>query len=159
MRYGPVVMLCLAAGLTTACGAAREGGGAAPAAPAPPVSLEERFVHQTIYELRDRYLSADVSGFMRLVSEGFYKGRSRLERSLEESLAAGRPARVDLVIAGVEMEDTRIAADLTWDAIFPAEAGGEGRSVAGKTLLIFHRGEALSLVDFRGDPLFGIELL
>ena len=46
-----------------------------------PSDLMERYVHQVIFDMRDSFVAADIGGFMKHVSEGFYGGRARLEES------------------------------------------------------------------------------
>jgi hypothetical protein len=152
-------LLCLVAvaGFASSCETARPSAGKASTVSAYPSSLEEQFVHQTVFNLRDRYLAADVEGFMRLVSDGFYRGRARIQRSLTDTLAVRRPDEIDVVIQEIEIEEIKISASVTWTSVFSGRTGEETRRISGETLLIFQRGDGISLVDFRKDPLFGIE--
>jgi hypothetical protein len=152
-------LLCLVAAvsLASSCETARPTVGRASTTSAHPSSLEEQFVHQTVFALRDRYLAADVEGFMRLVSDGFYRGRARIRQSLTDTLAVSRPDEIDVVIQEIELEEVKISASVTWTSVFSGRRGEETRRISGETLLIFQRGDGISLVDFRKDPLFGIE--
>ena len=94
---------------------------------------------------------------MRLVSDGFYRGRARIQQSLTDTLAVRRPDEIDVVIQGIEIEEIKISASVTWTSVFSGRSGEENWRVSGETLLIFQRGDGISLVDFRKDPLFGIE--
>ena len=53
--------------------------------------LMQRYVHQIIFDMRDSFAAADVAGFMRHVSEGFYGGRARLEAEFRAHFACRRP--------------------------------------------------------------------
>ena len=159
MRRKWPALLCLLGmvSLAPSCETARPTVEKPSTATAYPSSLEEQFVHQTVFDLRDRYLAADVEGFMRLVSDGFYRGRARIQQSLTDTLAVRRPDEIDVVIQGIEIEEIKISASVTWTSVFSGRTGEETRRISGETLLIFQRGDGISLVDFRKDPLFGIE--
>ena len=121
--------------------------------PGEPRDLEERFVYQVVFSLRDSFSSRDGIAFMRHVSEGFYMGRERLARNLEAEFAAAGDDSLDVDILEVIVDDPRVTAVVSW---VRTPAGGGAPSKAGTTEIIFQKGETLSLVNFRKDVLFGI---
>lgn len=158
MRWKKVLLpgLLAAALFNPSCGSVPAPGVGESPQQALPTDLTERFIHQTIYDLRDSYGAGDVQGFMRLVSEGFYGGRSRLEAGLERALAATGGVLFDVVIESVEVEESKVSALVAWSGTYETAPSGDGTTIGGKTLLVFLRDDGLALVDFRRDPLFGI---
>lgn len=120
--------------------------------PSVPGNLEEQFVYQVVFSLRDSFVEGDSIAFMRHVSEGFYLGRERLARNLKADFAAGGGNALTVDILKVEMEDPRVTAVVNW---VRTPAGGSA-AMEGTTELVFHKGDTLSLVNFRKDVLFGI---
>ena len=118
-----------------------------------PSDLEERFVYQMVFSLRDSFVSRDGASFMKHVSEGFYLGRERLARNLEAEFVATGEDTLDVDIIEVIVDDPRVTAVVSWAR---RPAGGGAPSKAGTTELIFQKGDTLSLVNFHGDVLFGI---
>jgi hypothetical protein len=118
-----------------------------------PRDLEERFVYQMVFSLRDSFVSRDGAAFMRHVSEGFYMGRERLARNLEAEFAATGDEALDVDIIDVIVDDPSVTAVVSW---VRTPAGGVAPPKAGTTELIFQKGDTLSLVNFRKDVLFGI---
>lgn len=150
-------LICLAA-VTAVAAACQTAPPSVEKAPVPPYpdDLTERFVYQTVYEMRDRFIAEDVAGFMKYVSEGFYRGRARLQESLESAFAGARILALEVFIEGIEVEEHRISAVVRWSASIEGEGGVELEE--GETLLLFHRTDGISLVDIRRDPLFGVEV-
>ena len=125
-----------------------------PAAP-PPLSgggsLEEQFVRQTVLSLRDSFVQRDTASFMRHVSDGFYLGHRRLATVLNEEFAAPGEPGLAVEFLAVSVNDPRVTAVVRWER----DVNGVASS-SGTTEFIFQKGDTLSLVNFRGDPLFGI---
>lgn len=118
-----------------------------------PEDLTERYVHQVVGSLRDSFVSGDTAGFMKHVSDGFYKGHARLQESLEMEFRKGKALFLEASVVGMVDEDLRIVATVRWQR---SSAPGESEMIRGETLFVFHKAEALSLVDFRNGSLFGI---
>lgn len=117
-----------------------------------PRNLEERFVYQVVFSLRDSFVNRDSVAFMRHVSDGFYLGRERLARNLNDDFAATGDNGLVVNILAVEVEDPRVTAVVSWVRT-PA---GDAAAMEGTTELVFQKGDTLSLVNFRRDVLFGI---
>ena len=158
MRWKKALLpgLLAAALFSTSCGTVPAPGAGEATQQALPTDLTERFIHQTIYDLRDSYGAGDVQGFMRLVSEGFYGGRRRLEDGLEKALAVTGDIFFDVVVKSVEVEESKVSALVAWSGTYETAPSAEGTTIGGETLLVFLRDDGLALVDFRRDPLFGI---
>ena len=118
-----------------------------------PEDLTERYVHQIVGSLRDSFVERDSQGFMKHVSDGFYKGYDRMQEDLEQEFRKGRAPYLVVAVADVGEEDTRVTAVVTWSR---SSRAGADVDYYGETLLIFHKAESLSLVDFRRGSLFGI---
>jgi hypothetical protein len=118
----------------------------------------ERYVHQTIFDLRDSFAAADVPGFMRHISEGFYGGHARLRESLERTFRAASPFSLTVTIGPVERSGSRVTALVKWRrGNSGGGEGGLGSERRGESLLVFHSSDRITLVAFEKDPLFGIE--
>jgi hypothetical protein len=155
MRQAAVLHALICATLLTACQAPQPAVRQDSGKGALPGDLTQRYVHQIVRDLRDSLNSKDVPGFMKHVSEGFYKGRSRLQKNLEESFAAAGAVSVEAQIVEIDEEDLRISAVVRWTRSDKTPLG-ETVDDAGQTRLIFHKVDTLSLVDFREGSLFGI---
>jgi len=118
-----------------------------------PDDLEERFVYQVVFSLRDSFSRRDSNAFMKHISEGFYMGRERLARNLEAEFTAAGDDALAVDILEVVVDDPRVTAVVSW---VRTPAGGGAPSKAGTTELIFQKGDTISLVNFRRDVLFGI---
>ena len=156
MRSGISRLFCLAAvaAVAAACQTAPPSVEKT-SIPSYPADLTERFVYQTVYDMRDRFVAEDVAGFMKHISEGFYKGRARFQESLESAFATASISGMEVFIEGVEVEEHKVSAVVRWSGSFEGEGGVEQEE--GETLLLFHRSDGISLVDIRKDPLFGVE--
>jgi hypothetical protein len=155
MRHAAVLHVLICATLLTACQASQPGVRQDAGKGALPEDLTERYVHQIVNDLRDDLNSKNVAGFMKHVSEGFYRGRSRLQKSLEESFAAVGSVSVETEVVEIDEEDLRISALVRWTRSDETSLGDRVDD-AGQTRLIFHKADTLSLVDFREGSLFGI---
>ena len=113
--------------------------------------MEEQFVRQTVFSLRDSFVKRDTASFLKHVSEGFYLGRQRLQKGLDEAFAAPGVLGLAVEVAEVSINDPRVTALVRWQRSIDGAAAG-----AGTTELIFHKGDTVSLVNFSRDPLFGI---
>ena len=150
-----LILCTLAAILLTGCASAppapEEGPVSAPPASPTGGTLEEQFVRQTVFSLRDSFVKRDTASFMRHVSDGFYLGRRRLQKGLDEEFASPGELSLTVEVREVSVNDPRVTAVVRW------ERGVDGVSAgSGTTELIFHRDDTVSLVNFRRDPLFGI---
>ncbi len=150
------VLLPLALFVFGACQAAQTVREEA-APPAADVSedLTMRYVRQIVEDFRVGYLDRDVQGFMKHVSDGFYRGRARFQESVEREFAAAAESSLDVEILEVEEEDQKVSVSVRWTL------GGDGEpgpAAGGTTILIFHRTDTISLVDLRQDPFFGMNL-
>jgi len=155
MRHVDVFRVLLCATLVTACQASQPAVRQNAGTGALPDDLTQRYVHQVVNAFRDSLNGEDVPGFMKHVSEGFYKGRSRLQKNLEASFAAVGSVSVETQVVEIDEEDLRIFAVVRWTRSARTPQG-EVVDDAGQTLLVFHKGDTLSLVDFREGSLFGI---
>jgi hypothetical protein len=115
----------------------------------------QRYVHQIIFDMRDSFAVADVAGFMRHVSEGFYGGRARLKENLTRTLRAAAPSSLTVEIGAVKTNGSRVTAMVKWRR--RSSGGGEESELRGESLLVFHSSDRITLVAFEKDPLFGIE--
>ena len=79
-----------------------------------PSELMERYVHQTIFDMRDSFVTADVSGFLRHVSEGFYGGRAMLGENLARTLRDAGPFSLTVEIGAVRTEGSKVTAQVKW---------------------------------------------
>jgi hypothetical protein len=123
-----------------------------------PSDLMERYVHQIIFDMRDSFVTADVSGFLRHVSEGFYGGRAMLGENLARTLRDAGPFSLTVEIGAVRTEGSKVTAQVKWRRRSSGGDGaGKGAELRGESLLVFHRSEKIALVAFEKDPLFGIE--
>ena len=123
--------------------------------PSSAMGLTERFVQQTIFDMRDHIMSGNVTGFMQKVSNGFYRGYSRLEDNLRETLKSGGPISLQVTIGAITEEEGKVTADIVWES--SRTVSGEEEKSAGKSVLIFRKGNTVSLLDFRRDVPFGIK--
>jgi len=153
MRYLSVLCILLTATALASCQAAQPLPGKEPSSKAVPEDLTERYVHQIVQSLRDSFVAKDSQGFMKHVSEGFYKGRTRLQKSLELEFQKGRAMSLETEVVRVSKGDPSVTATVRWTRSGDAEADEVTR---GETLLVFHMSETLSLVNFRDGSLFGI---
>ena len=118
----------------------------------------ERYVHQVIFDMRDSFAAADVSGFMKHISEGFYGGRATLEENLERTFRFAAPSLLTVDIGAVTTDGNKVTASVQWSR--RSTGGGEGEKrpeLRGESFLIFHSSDKVTLVAFEKDPLFGIE--
>ena len=123
-----------------------------------PSDLKERYVHQIIFDMRDSFAAADVQGFMRHVSEGFYGGYTRLEESLARTLGAGAPSSLTVEIGAISTEGSKVIALVKWRRTSSVGGeGGKGSPLRGESLFVFHSSDKITLVAVEKDSLFGIE--
>jgi hypothetical protein len=123
-----------------------------------PSDLKERYVHQIIFDMRDSFAAADVPGFMKHVSEGFYGGHTRLEESLERTLSADVPSSLTVEIGAIGMEGSKVTAPVKWRRTSSAGGGGgKDSELRGESLLVFHSSDKITLVAVEKGSLFGIE--
>lgn len=122
-----------------------------------PLSLTERFVQQNIYKMRDLFVAGDVSGFMRNVSNGFYRGYVKLERGLRETLRKASQISLQVTLDDVQMEDEKVIVRIRWNRSLFNKETGRMEETSGESVLIFLKAETIRLIDYRKDPPFGIE--
>lgn len=123
-----------------------------------PSDLKDRYVHQIIFDMRDSFAAADVPGFMRHVSEGFYGGYTRLEESLARTLSADPPSSLTVEIGAVSTEGSKVTALVKWRRRSSVGGeGGKGSDLSGESLFVFHSSDKITLVAVEKDSLFGIE--
>jgi len=153
MRYLRLLSTLLVIAALAACQSTQPLPGQGMPGEAVPEDLTERYAYQIVGSLRDSFMAQDSPRFMKYVSDGFYKGYDRLQENLEQEFRSGRAPYLEAVVAEVREEDTRVTAAVTW-----SRSSGEGAAADyhGEALLVFHKGESLTLVDFRRGSLFGI---
>jgi hypothetical protein len=123
-----------------------------------PSDLMRRYVHQIIFDMRDSFAAADVPGFMRHISEGFYGGYANLEENLARTLRAAAPSALTVDIGPVKTDGSKVTALVKWRRTDSGGGtGGHGSELRGESLLVFHSSDRTTLVAFENDPLFGIE--
>jgi hypothetical protein len=125
----------------------------------PPAALGtvERYAWLAVVNLGEAYQEGNVEGFLNRVSRGFYRGYPALETALRADLDGTAARRVVVAVAGVTTEGDRVSVRARWERSL-ARGDGTPRSSAGETVFLFLRSEtSLRLLDFRGDPPFGIE--
>jgi hypothetical protein len=153
MKYLRLLGVLLVGAALAACQTTQSLPGQGKSGGVVPEDLTERYVHQIVGSLGDSFVARDSQGFMKYVSDGFYKGHDRLLQALELEFSTGRAPYLEAVVADVSEEDTRVTAVVTWSR---SPGSGADADFSGETLLVLHKGESLSLVDFRGGSLFGI---
>jgi len=153
MRYLRLLGVLLVAAALAACQTTQSLPGQGKSGEAAPEDLTERYVHQIVGSLCDSFVERNSQGFMKHVSDGFYKGHDRLQENLELEFRTGRAPYLEAAVADVSEEDTRVTAVVTWTR---SSGAGADADFNGETLLVLHKGESLSLVDFRNGSLFGI---
>lgn len=140
-------------------GPAPEAGAPPPLAPSPrPADLGavERFAWQTVEQLGEAIAQGNAPAFLGKVSNGFYRGYARLDAAVRALVARTASRKVVVAVREVTVDEERVMVRAEWTA---ALRGGDGahEAHAGTTTFIFLRSEvALRLLDFRGDPPFGI---
>lgn len=121
------------------------------------LGMVERYGWQTVEQMREAYVAADAAAFLTKVSRGFYRGYGNLESSLQHLFAVA--ARIDLAIAIQEVatEEDKVSVRVKWNRSW-AMKDGSVAPLAGESVLIFLRTDGtLRLIDYRKDPLFGLE--
>lgn len=159
-----VKIVCAVLCLFVASGCRSVGELPQPGSPAPaePVTasaamgLTERFVEQTIFDMRDLMMSGNITGFMQKVSNGFYRGYARLEDNLRETLKDGGRISLEVTIGAITVEEGKVTAEIDWESS-RAVSDDEVEKDRGKSVLIFRKGNTISLLDFRKDVPFGIK--
>lgn len=153
MRHLLLPGVLLAVGALAACQTTQSLPGRAMPGEAVPENLTERYVHQIVGSQCDSFVAQESQAFMKYVSDGFYKGYDRLQKDLELEFRSGRAPYLEVAVGEVREEDTRVTALVSW-----TRSSGEGAAadVSGETLLVFHKGESLTLVDFRRGSFYGI---
>ncbi len=156
-RRRMVLLLTLVAALA-ACRSLQPSAGNPSAEGETPSDLMQRYVHQIIFDMRDSFAAADVAGFMRHVSEGFYGGRARLEENFARTLSAAAPSSLTIEIGEVKTDGSRVTALVKWRRTpSGGREGGKGPELRGESFLVFRSSDRIALVAFEKDPLFGIE--
>ena len=125
----------------------------------PPADLGavERYAWQAVIQLGEAYETGDVNGFLGRVSRGFYRGYPALESVLRAHLEGNTARRVVVAVDGVATEGERVSVAARWER-GSTRADGTTQLLAGTTAFLFLRSDtSLRLLDFRGDPPFGIE--
>lgn len=150
LRFFSVLLTVVA---LTACQATQTLPGQGKAGEAVPEDLTERYVHQIVGSLRDSFVAQESQTFMKFVSNGFYKGHDRLQEYLELEFRSGRAPYLEVKVVEVGEEDTRVTALVSWTR---SDRKGAAVDFNGETLLVFHKGVSLTLVDFRRGSLYGI---
>ncbi len=157
-KHGQILLLLTLVAALVSCRPLQPSDGNASAEGSAPGDLMERYVHQTIFDMRDSFSAADVPGFMRHISEGFYGGHARLRGNLERTLRTGPPSSLTVAIGPVKRSGSKITALVTWRrGNSGGGEGGRGSELRGESLLVFHSSDRITLVAFEKDSLFGIE--
>ena len=153
MRHLRLLSVLLAVAGLAACQTTGSLPGKAMPGEAVPENLTERYVHQIVESLCDSFVAQESQTFMKYVSGGFYKGHDRLQKDLEMEFRSGRAPYLEVAVEEVHEEDTRVTALVSWTR---SSGQGTAADLHGETLLVFHKGESLTLVDFRRGSLYGI---
>lgn len=164
-----IVAAACAAALLAACAATKPAGRSSAAAgaeppparlvptrPPPDLGVVERFAWQTVEQLAAALAAGDAEAFLARVSRGFYRGYASLEEALASLLASGGTRTVVVAVSEVRIEEERVSVRARWT--HDVAAGGRRPAAsAGDTTFLFLKTETtLRLLDFRGDPPFGI---
>jgi hypothetical protein len=169
---GRALLLAAVAASLLACAAPQPPAPATPATPGPQgqpavrlrrteppadLGIAERYAWQAVIQLGEDYGAGDVEGFMARVSRGFYRGYPALESALRAHLEGTTSRSVVVAVDGVAAEGERVSVSARWERSL-ARRDGAAQLLSGTTVFLFLRSEtSLRLLDFRGDPPFGIE--
>lgn len=129
----------------------------APTTPPANMGAVERFGWQTVEQMRDSFVRGEASSFLAKVSRGFYRGYPAIETSLENTFA--KAATIDLAIAIQEViaEEDKVSVRIKWNRSLELR-GGTMEYLAGESVLLFLKADnTLRLIDYRKDPIFGLE--
>lgn len=170
----PLALAAVAALALSACAAPRAATPAAPAPAvaavaarpalpritptAPPAGLGtvERFAWLSVGQMADALAVGDAQGFLGRVSRGFYKGYPALESAVLEILATTESRTVVAAVDGVEVEGERVSVRARWTRSFELKDGTRDER-AGETVFLFLKSDmTLRLLDYKGDPPFGV---
>ena len=168
-RSGRALILAAAAASLLAC-AAPSAPGPSSTAPQgqqgprlqrtdPPADLGavERYAWQAVIQLGEAYAAGDIDGFLGRVSRGFYRGYPALESALRAHLEGTTARSVVVAVDGVTTEGDRVSVSARWERSL-ARRDGAAQLLSGTTVFLFLRSDtSLRLLDYRGDPPFGIE--
>ena len=125
----------------------------------PPADLgiAERYAWQAVIQLGAAYAGGDIDGFLARVSRGFYRGYPALESALRAHLEGTLSRSVAVAVDGVTTESERVSVSARWERSLE-RGDGTAQLLTGTTVFLFLRSDtSLRLLDFRGDPPFGIE--
>ena len=165
-----LLLAAAAASLLLACAAPSPPVPAAPELPQaqpgarlrptyPPADLGavERYAWQAVIQFGEDYAAGNLDGFLGRVSRGFYRGYPALESALRAHLEGTTSRSVVVAVDGVAAEGERVSVSARWERSL-ARRDGAAQLLSGTTVFLFLRSEtSLRLLDFRGDPPFGIE--
>lgn len=169
----PCLVGAAAAILLGACAPASRtapGTAAAPGMPAqapaprltpttPPANLDApgRFAWQQVAGLGDAFAAGDVDAFLAKVSRGFYRGYTTLESSLRQLLGGASARSAVVAVREVAEEDGRVSVRAEWTSSV-TRPDGVTDARHGETVFLFLKSDtSLRLLDYRGDPPFGID--
>lgn len=116
----------------------------------------ERYAWQTVEQLGEALAEGNAPAFLAKVSTGFYKGYARLEGALLALLAQSASRSVVVAVESVEVEGDRVSVRAQWVRDFATVDGGRDAATGTTTFLFLGTDTALRLLDYRGDPPFGI---
>jgi hypothetical protein len=117
----------------------------------------ERYAWLTVIQLGEAFAAGDLDLFLGRVSRGFYRGYPALESALRAIFSETTDRSAVVAVRDVSLEGDRVTVRAQWERNL-APRGGAPQRLAGTTVFIFLRSEtSLRLLDFRGDPPFGIE--
>ena len=125
----------------------------------PPADLGavERYAWQAVIQLGEAYAAGDGDGFLGRVSRGFYRGYPALESALRAHLEGTTARSAVVAVDGVTTEGERVSVSARWERSL-ARRDGAAQLLSGTTVFLFLRSDtSLRLLDYRGDPPFGIE--
>ncbi len=128
----------------------------APVARPADLGVVERFAWQTVEQLAAALEDGDSFGFLGKVSNGFYKGYARLDTEVNALIARTVSRSVVVAVRDVAVDGDRVSVRAQWAADYIAAGGGLERHDGTTTFLFLKSDTALRLLDYRGDPPFGI---
>jgi hypothetical protein len=116
----------------------------------------ERFAWQRVTEYATAFTAGDTAGFMDRVSRGFYRGYTTLEKSLKQLVDDSTERTAVIAVRKISSEDGRVSVRAQWTRSV-RRRDGTVQAGAGETEFLFLKSDtSLRLLDFRGDPPFGI---